>query len=164
MYAQIAGSYEQLHAAEQERKLAKLLGHVDLSEYESVADIGCATAHLARHFPQQRYLGVDPCKQLLEHAPEKTKTVLARGEDLPLGDDSFDLSLSLTALHNYDDPAAGVRELARITRSAALVGVLKKSPLHDDILACLEKHFVVRQRLGDQHDTLLVAIPRRRNS
>lgn len=161
MYAHIADSYDELHGAEQKRKLSSLLAKVDISSYKSVLDVGCATAHLARYFPDHEYLGVDPCKELVEQAPSDVRVVVARGEDLPVATASFDVVLSLTALHNYTDPAQGVRELARVASELALIGVLKKAACHDEVLAAIQECFVVQEVLGDQHDTLVIARTRR---
>jgi SAM-dependent methyltransferase len=48
--------------------------------------------------------------------------VVARGEDLPFADSSFDAVVSRVAHHHFDDPAASVREMARV--SARLVVVV----------------------------------------
>ena len=160
MYDDIAPSYDELHAAEQRRKLELLLDQADLEGCRSVIDVGCATAHLRAYFPGMQYLGVDPSQPLLDHAPADARTVCANGEDLPVQDRRFDVALSLTALHNYDDPRKGVRELARVTKKHALIGVLKKSAQHDDILDEIRKRFVTEQRITDRHDTLIVAKPR----
>ena len=160
MYDQIASGYDELHAHEQRRKLAKLLAHITLPAYANVLDVGCATAHLHEFFGKQEYLVVDPCQQLLDHAPPGVATLCVPGEDLPLATDSYELTLSLTALHNYDDPLAGVQQLARVTQHTALIGVLKKASNHDDILRHIKEHFLIRHEISDQHDTLFVAIPR----
>lgn len=156
MYEHIADSYNQLHGAEQTRKFVKLTRELILDEYESVVDVGCATAHLSKYFSSQVYLGVDPCKQLLMHAPENVHVVCAYGEALPLEDESADLVMSLTALHNYDDPIQGVRELARICSDTALVGVLKKSSHTSSIVSEIKKYFVIKEHLSDAHDELFV--------
>ena len=162
MYKHIANSYNQLHAAEQERKLSVLLARADLSEYESLIDVGAGTAHLAKHFKHLRYVALDPEQALLAQAPKHVTTVVARGEEIPYPNNSFDCALSLTALHNYQDPLRGVAELVRITKHLVLVGVLKKSSLHDEIVSELNNLLDVEHTIHDQHDTLIVA--RVRNS
>ena len=160
MYAHIAASYDELHAAEQQRKFLRLVSRVTLQAYSSVLDIGCATAHLSSYFSEQDYLGVDPCKELLEQAPKHVRTLCAAGEDLPLPDNHSQLVLSLTALHNYEDPIKGVKEIARVSSHAALIGVLRKSSRHDEIVNAVKEHFFVRFLFVDQHDTLLVCVTR----
>jgi ubiquinone/menaquinone biosynthesis C-methylase UbiE len=156
MYDDIAPSYNELHGQEQERKLKALLARTNIPKKAIVLDVGCGTAHLAKYFQQQDYTGLDPSKGLLAQAPKNVKVLMGRGEELPFADDSFDLVLSLTALHNYSDPIKGVQELHRTAKSQALVGVLRKHPSHDDIIKALEDLFSVEHKIQDQHDTLLV--------
>lgn len=155
MYDHIALSYNELHGAEQRRKLSLLLSVVSLPR-GSVLDVGCGTAHLASFFPGREYVGVDPSQPLLDQAPSGVRVVCARGEELPFADGSFPVVLSLTALHNYDDWRVGVDELFRVVSGVLLVGVLKKSSVHDGIVAYLRERFVVEHELSDQHDSLLV--------
>ena len=161
MYADIAPGYNELHGEEQRRKLNKLLAHVDLSKYRTVLDVGCATTHLRTFFSEQEYTGVDPCKELLEQAPAHVPVMCAPGESLPIADASYDITLSLTALHNYTNPLKGVAELARVTKEVSLIGVLKKSSSHKEIVRAVEDLFVVQETFSDQHDTLILALARR---
>lgn len=156
MYNEIAAGYNELHGLEQRRKLGTLLARCDIKENASVVDVGCGTAHLASFFAHQEYLGIDPSEGLLAFAPEGTTTVLAKGEDIPLDDACADVVLSLTALHNYDDPIKGVQELHRIAKDLVLVGILKKAPSHDGIIKELERLFSISSRVDDLNDTLLV--------
>lgn len=156
MYDEIAASYNALHAEEQKRKFQALIQYVDLDEIETVADIGCGTAHLAPYFKDKTYIGIDPSQGLLKQAPENTEVILAPGEKLPLPDNSQDITLSLTALHNYDDPSKGVKELFRITKNVALIGVLKKGPRAQEIYEQVKSLFNVTAEPSDQHDFLLV--------
>ena len=155
MYKHIADSYNELHGAEQVRKLRSLLAHASLPSGD-VLDVGCGTAHLAPFFSDRRYVGVDPCQELLDHAPRGVEVLCARGEELPFGEESFPVVLSLTALHNYGDWRRGVEELFRVCGGVALVGVLKKSSSHDAIVGALQELFVVSWRGDDVHDSLLV--------
>ncbi len=153
MYDHIAASYNELHGAEQRRKLSSLLAVATLPD-GTVLDVGCGTAHLSTYFLD--YVGVDPSQPLLDQAPSNTKVVCARGEDLPFDDNSFPVVVSLTALHNYDDWHLGIDELFRVCSHTALVGVLKKSAEHDAIVSYVRERFSVIHELSDQHDLLLV--------
>lgn len=157
MYDDIAPSYNILHGDEQERKLKKLLQNIDLDEYQEVVDVGCGTAHLAEFFSEIEYFGIDPSKELLKQAPTGTNIQVANGQEIPVPDHAADLVLSLTALHNYEKPLVGVDELARICKKTALIGVLKKSSSHDEIVSRIRKQFDVKHVFLDAHDTLFVA-------
>lgn len=156
MYEHIAPSYNALHGPEQERKLRRFLLRLDLRPGMRVADIGCGTAHLARFFDEQEYVGIDPCVPLLKQAPDGIEVVEAFGEDVPLEDSSQDLVISLTSLHNYNDPVAGIEELARIAKDVVIVGVLKKAHAHDLLVQTVRDHLRVEDVLQDRHDTLLL--------
>jgi SAM-dependent methyltransferase len=56
--------------------------------------------------------------------------VVARGEDLPFADSSFDAVVSRVAHHHFDDSAASVREMARV--SAGLVAVVDNLFMSDE--------------------------------
>ncbi len=156
MYEHIAPSYNALHGDEQRRKLRKLLSCIVIKDDDIIADIGCGTAHLACFFNKNNYVGVDPCKQLLSYAPPGVRVVCAGGEKIPLSDSYADVVISLTALHNYNDPIKGVHELFRIAKSRLLIGILRVSPYHDMILSEVSSLGTVTDSLPDQHDTLLV--------
>lgn len=47
--------------------------------------------------------------------------VAARAEGLPLDDESVDAALAVHTVHHWDDPAAGLRELRRVTRRPVVV-------------------------------------------
>ncbi len=63
-------------------------------------------------------------------APGMQPDVVARGEDLPFADASFDAVVSRVAHHHFDDPAASVREMARV--SAGLVVVVDNLFMSDE--------------------------------
>ena len=156
MYDDIAPGYNELHVGEQRRKLLLALPLLELLPGMKVADIGCGTAHLAEFFEEQEYTGIDPSYPLLQQAPPRTKVIMARGEELPLEDNSQDVVLSMTALHNYDDFVKGVQELFRIAKDQVVVSILKKSPDHDAIRALVLQYGELVDELDDLHDTIII--------
>jgi SAM-dependent methyltransferase len=48
-------------------------------------------------------------------------TVVARAEDLPFADDSFDVLACRIAPHHFDDVRVAVREMARVSRDRVVV-------------------------------------------
>jgi ubiquinone/menaquinone biosynthesis C-methylase UbiE len=89
----------------------------------SVLDVGCGTGKLLRranrYWPEAQLIGVDPASGMIEMAKRLTpyasfSTGLA--EALPLEDASVDLALSTISFHHWQDPAAGIREIARVLR------------------------------------------------
>ena len=56
-----------------------------------------------------------------DSAPGMQPDVICRAEDLPFADSSFDVVTCRVAAHHFEDPAAAVRELARVSADLVLV-------------------------------------------
>ena len=91
-------------------------------------DVGCGpgalTAELVRRVGSERVAAVDPSEPFVEAARTRHPGVDVRqavAEALPFEDGSFDTSLAQLVVHFMQDPAAGLREMARVTRRGGLV-------------------------------------------
>jgi ArsR family transcriptional regulator len=87
-----------------------------------------------------RVVAVDISKEMLKHARARAKSlglenvefVKADLQDLPLDDATFDAAFATLVLHHAPDPAAAVREMARILRpGGTLVVVDLSAHVHD---------------------------------
>jgi SAM-dependent methyltransferase len=56
-----------------------------------------------------------------DSAPGMKPDVICRAEDLPFADSSFDVVTCRVAAHHFEDPAAAVREFARVSGGLVLV-------------------------------------------
>ena len=99
--------------------------HVDGGQ--RVLDVGCGsgvlTEELARRVGAEQVSGVDP-SPLLEACAERVPGAeLKQGaaEALPWPDDSFDAAVAQLVIHFMEDSAAGVGEMARVTRPGGVV-------------------------------------------
>ena len=100
---------------------------------EWVAEAGAGTAldvatgggHVARRL---RELGVKVVTT--DAAPGMQPDVITRAEHLPFADESFDAVVSRVAHHHFDDPAAAMHEMARV--SARLVVVVDNLFMSDE--------------------------------
>jgi SAM-dependent methyltransferase len=93
-----------------------------------VLDIGCGpgalTAELVRRLGARNVSAVDPSAPFVDAARSRHPgvTVLqAAAEELPFADDSFDAALAELVVHFMADPVAGLREMARVTRTGGVV-------------------------------------------
>ena len=94
---------------------------------QRVLDVGCGsgvlTEELADRIGADHVSGVDPSPLLAACAERVPGAELKQGkaEALPWPDDSFDAAIAQLVIHFMDDPAAGVSEMARVTRSGGVV-------------------------------------------
>jgi len=109
-------------------KMAEISGVGDTSE---VADVGTGTGFVAAGIAPRvrRVLGIDNAPAMLEVARENLRALgvsnvdLAVGEvaRLPLEDGSVDAAFANMVLHHAEDPAAMLREMARVVRPGGTV-------------------------------------------
>jgi demethylmenaquinone methyltransferase / 2-methoxy-6-polyprenyl-1,4-benzoquinol methylase len=109
-----------------------LVSRVDAGPGETVLDVATGTGLVARELVQRkgcRVVGLDQSAEMLAVArrrvPPGVELVEGDAERLPFADGSFD-GLTFTYLLRYvDDPAATLRELARVVRPGGTVAMLE---------------------------------------
>jgi SAM-dependent methyltransferase len=91
-------------------------------------DVGCGpgalTAALVERLGRADVSGVDPSEPFVEACRARNpgvEVVVAGAESLPFADDAFDAVLSQLVVNFMSDAEAGVREMARVTRSGGVV-------------------------------------------
>jgi SAM-dependent methyltransferase len=95
---------------------------------QAVADVGCGTGALTSVLADlvggDRVAGVDPSEPFVQQCRENVPGADVRvssAEALPFEDDRFDRTLAQLVFHFVDDPAASLREMARVTRPGGVV-------------------------------------------
>jgi SAM-dependent methyltransferase len=131
VYEQRGGDYAEPYNPDPtlDRKFAVLSEEIHgLLPVEAYLDAGCGDGRFLAVLPAlgpvpARVVGVDIADSILATARRAITAVgvdaeLVRGnlERLPLGDAEVDLAVSIQVLEHLLDPAAGVRELARVLR------------------------------------------------
>jgi demethylmenaquinone methyltransferase/2-methoxy-6-polyprenyl-1,4-benzoquinol methylase len=109
-----------------------LVSRVDAGPGDTVLDVATGTGAVARELIREkgcRVVGVDVTPEMLAEARRRlgpeVELVEGRAEQLPFPDASFD-GLTFTYLLRYvDDPAATLRELARVVRPGATIASLE---------------------------------------
>jgi SAM-dependent methyltransferase len=106
-------------------QLADLAG---VAAGQRVLDVGCGsgmlTAELVGRVGDDAVAAVDPSQAFVDAIRERHPGVDVRhgvAERLPFGGGVFDAALSQLVVHFMTDPAAGLREMARVTRPGGVV-------------------------------------------
>jgi SAM-dependent methyltransferase len=99
-----------------------------VADGQRVLDVGCGpgalTAELVRRLGADAVSAVDPSEPFVAAARERHPGVdvrLAAAEQLPFEDRGFDAALAQLVVHFMADPVAGLREMARVTRTSGVV-------------------------------------------
>ncbi|GII76473.1 SAM-dependent methyltransferase [Sphaerisporangium rufum] len=95
---------------------------------QRVLDVGCGPGallgELAGRLGEGCAVGVEPSESFAAAARERhpaTRVEIGTAEALPFPDRSFDAALAQLVVHFMSDPVAGLREMARVTRSGGVV-------------------------------------------
>jgi ubiquinone/menaquinone biosynthesis C-methylase UbiE len=161
-YSEIAEGYDELHSAEQEKKLHDFLARVALRHNLTLLDVGCGTGRSAKllSFYDLQWHGIDPSDGLLAQADSEIRARIrkASAEDIPWPDASFDIIISLTALQNFIHPAKGTQEMKRVAKPGALllISFLKKSQKHEELNRLLHEHLIVKEQWEQEQDMMYI--------
>ncbi len=115
-----------------------------LTADHSILDVGCAKGFMLYDFqqliPSIKVKGVDISKYAIENTMEPVKDCVQVGDarSLDFEDNSFDLVISITTLHNFEEEecAKALQEVERVSRGKSFITVdayrndLEKSLMH----------------------------------
>ena len=120
-YARFMGRYSEPLAAE----FAELAG---VRAGQRALDVGCGpgalTAQLVQRLGTEAVSAVDPSDSFVAAVQARFPDIDVQSgvaEQLPFPDATFDLALAQLVVHFMTDPAAGLAEMARVTRPGGLV-------------------------------------------
>jgi SAM-dependent methyltransferase len=93
-----------------------IVGWAEPAPGRTALDVATGGGHVARRLREQgcNVVTLDP-------SPGMQPDVIARAEDLPFADQSFDVVATRIAAHHFENVAAAVREMARVSRDLVLV-------------------------------------------
>ena len=106
----------------------QLADFAGIAAAQRLLDVGCGpgalTTELVRRLGPDSVSAVDPSEPFVAAARERHPGVdvqRASAEELPFADDQFDAALAQLVVHFMSDPVAGLREMARVTRTEGAV-------------------------------------------
>jgi ubiquinone/menaquinone biosynthesis C-methylase UbiE len=127
-YAAGAADYDRRWARYNAASLALLRPWIARRALGRVLDVGCGSGNLLRLLAEagarvDAYAGIDPAPAMLRMAREKLRVSTIRGgvlaapaEALPFENGRFDTAISVSTLHDWADPLAGLGEIRRVLR------------------------------------------------
>ena len=132
-----AKSYEGWYKTSKGRKFDSLekkiiFGLIRPQSGESILDIGCGTGHHLGWFKHLglRVTGIDNSVYMLDVARQRLGRDLdvevAQAQNLPFGNNQFDIVSMITTLEFVEDPGRALREAYRVAKSRLFLGVLNK--------------------------------------
>jgi SAM-dependent methyltransferase len=127
-FAVAAEAYDRFMGRYSEPLAPLLADFARISSGQQVLDVGCGpgalTGELVRRLGSAAVCAVDPSEPFVAAARERfpeVKVHRASAEELPFPADAFDATLAQLVVHFMSDPVAGLREMARVTRTDGLV-------------------------------------------
>ena len=133
-YDRLARGYDQRWSRYITQTLTFLKSWASIPPQAAVLDIGCGTGEfewlVLREHPEQRIVGVDVCGTMLKLARQKCEAYsnvafcTASASALPFLDHSFDVVVSASALHYFDQPNVNLAEMRRVVKPGGSVVIL----------------------------------------
>jgi SAM-dependent methyltransferase len=121
-------SYGRFMGVYSERLAVEFAAFAGVAAGMTAVDVGCGPGALTRVLVARLGAGsvaaVDPTPQFVEATSAccpGADVRTAAAESLPFNESSFDLALAQLVVHFMNDPVAGLREMARVTRAGATV-------------------------------------------
>lgn len=132
-YDRMATAYDQRWSNYLTNTLSFLKTWAQISPQAAVLDIGCGTGEFERlvvtEHPMQKMVGVDISEKMLAIARQKLHAYpnlcfcTAPAAALPFTNNSFDIIVSASSFHYFDDPAA-LAEMKRVLKPGSKVVIL----------------------------------------
>ena len=114
--------------------LEKLAGIIEPGGGENLLDLGGGTGQLLDYLPADvKVTLVDSSEAMLARAEKKQREqkvqyIQARGDDMPLEDESFDYAVIADALHHFQGIGETIDELARVIKPEGELYIMEFDP------------------------------------
>jgi ubiquinone/menaquinone biosynthesis C-methylase UbiE len=133
-YDRIAKIYDRRWHSYVTNTLTFLMEYLHLEGHETILDVACGTGELEKMlvatYPQTKIVGVDISTQMLEIARSKfvdrsnIKFIQASAISLPFPNDSFDIVVTASAFHYFENPIVALQEIRRVLKSSGKAVIL----------------------------------------
>lgn len=128
MFSVAAESYDSFMGRYSRPLAPRFCDFAGVGKGQRLLDVGCGpgalTGELVARVGASSVSAVDPSESFVAATKDRFRGVdvqLAGAEQLPFDDDVFDASLAQLVVHFMADPAAGIAEMARVTRPDGVV-------------------------------------------
>jgi SAM-dependent methyltransferase len=128
MFSGSAAAYDRFVGRYSPHLAAAFCDTAGIAAGQRALDVGCGSgallAELARRVGAENVTGIDPSESFVEAARARVpgaRVLVGSAESLPFADDEFDATLSQLVVNFLDDPARGLREMARVTKTGGVV-------------------------------------------
>jgi len=152
-YDEISEGYDELHGEEQLRKAKIILSKLNLKKTDKLLDVGCGTGSYLDMF-NCHVTGVDPALELIKQYRGRHKLMVGRAEELMFPEESFNIVMSITAVHNFEDVEKGLREMERVGKDRYILSILKRSPKYAAIEKLIKEIFIIDEIVDEDKDTI----------
>ncbi|VVB81136.1 Ubiquinone/menaquinone biosynthesis C-methyltransferase UbiE [uncultured archaeon] len=153
-YDEIASGYDELHGEEQLGKAKFILQNLDVTPSDVLLDVGCGTARALSVFGCVK-IGIDPSFELLKRA--QVPVVQGFAEKLPFSANSFDIVISITAIHHFSGIKQALLEMMRVSRRDIVIYVFKKAQKFKEIEEAIMSVLPVHKRIEETYDVVFFA-------
>lgn len=153
-YNEIAQGYNELHEEEQLKKIKIIKENLEVSG--SLLDIGAGTGISTKPFLEKATcFSLDPSEELLKQSP--AIKVQSSAENLLFNDNTFDVIISVSAIHHFDLEKA-IPEIKRVSKPTTKYAftILKKANNFENIKHALKSNFNLRE-IDSEKDLILIS-------
>lgn len=156
-YNEISEGYEELHKEEQQKKVELIKNYLKPKQTDLLLDVASGTGLTTEPWNCKR-IGLDPAIKLLEKARNKQEIqyINAEAEHIPFKDNSFDIVISITAIHNFNNIEKGLREIKRVGKDKFILSTLKKSRKIREISKLIKKIFKPEEIIEEEKDIIFI--------
>lgn len=145
--------YNTLHEEEQLNKLRIISSALNLTKESILLDLGCGTG-LSKQIFNCKIIGLDAEYPLLKQA--KLNKINGLAENLPFKDNTFDLVIAVTSLHNFNDIEQALKEINRVGKEQFAFSVLRKSAKYNYIRRLISREFKIKEIIEERNDTISI--------